>query len=331
MTEFQRNQIAAAERRALNATSRQREEDKAKADRAAKKAAALLQRDEEERAAKLKEIQLKNEALMSRLQTGTNASYINEQMREAAAAKKPTVKVVTKDKDGNQTIRSLTPAQHAAELKAQNAPEVARIQAELDNQAAEIAGGDKRYGLFNMFSRGNKVADLKGELAALQPPPVDALAVDPVAAAAAAVAPGSIQSGVASGFNGTTSLSGRDFAPVKSSGFIGKPGGPNLFRDHWEEQLNPTIGDLRMAESGQVPAREYPDPVAAAAQAAAPTSVAYSNPPPDASILKGRPDVVNLEDPTVGEPVTSKIVIQNGNRFKVNPDGSAEHLGPVAK
>ncbi len=330
MTEFQRNQIAAAERRALNDASLQREEDKAKADRAAKKAASILQRDEEERTAKLKEIQLNNEALMSRLQTGTNASYNNEKAREAAAAKKPTVKVVTKDKDGNQTIRSLTPAQHAAELKAQNAPEVARIQAELDNHAREIAGGDKRYGLFNLFSRDNKVADLKQQMAALQPPPVDALSVDPVAAAAAAVAPGSIQSGVASGFNGTTSLSGRDFAPVKSSGFIGKPGGPNLFRDHWEEQLNPTIGDLRMAESGQVPAQEYPDPVAAA-QAAAPASVAYSNPPPDESILKGRPATVNLEDPSVGEPVTSKIVIQNGNRFKVNPDGSAEHLGPVAK
>ncbi len=330
MTEFQRNQQAFAERHALNIAARQRDEDKARAALAAQKAAARIQRDEEERAAKLKATQLANEALMSRLQTSTNASYNNEMLRQAAAAKKPTVKVVTTDKDGTKTTRDLTPAQHAAELKAQNAPEIARIQAELDNHAREIAGGDKRYGLFNLFSRGNKVADLKGELAALQPP-VDTLAVDPVAAAAAAVAPGSIQSGVASGFNGTTSLSGRDFAPVKSYGFIGKPGGPNLFRDRWDpveaaaaqapdltqgsfpSGYEPSHGSFQM--DAAAPAQEYADPVAAAA---APTPA-----PVVEDIRRGRPAVVNLEDPTVGEPVAAtspEIPDSHIKHLLANPD-----------
>ncbi len=114
--------------------------------------------------------ELERDAQQILLQTRTNAAW-NELTAKTAAKNKPqNVRVTTKEGD-DTTTRYLTPAQAAAEKAAKNAPKIAELLAKKADMVKNIEAGDKHYGLFNMWSRPNRVAELDSKLAALQPPP----------------------------------------------------------------------------------------------------------------------------------------------------------------
>ncbi len=96
---------------------------------------------------------------------------------------------------------------------------------------------------------------------------------------------------------------------------------PDLTQGSYPSGYEPGHGAFQMDSPAAAVAAPVADPVEAAAAVE----------PVAEDLRQGRPAVVNLEDPTVGDPVPAKIVIQKGNRFKINPDGTTEHLGPVAR
>jgi hypothetical protein len=88
----------------------------------------------------------------------------------AATPAPPTVTVTETAANGNRITRKLTEDQYAARVanNPARASEMARLEAELAMHEKQIADKDDRYGLANVLSRHNRVAAIKGRLAALR-------------------------------------------------------------------------------------------------------------------------------------------------------------------
>ena len=163
---------------------------------------------------------------------------------------KPTVTRKIVGPDNSEITLHLTAAENDAldaKIKAEkNAPELAKLQAELDMHTRNILEGDKRFGFLNLNSRSERVAELGPQIAALKPP-ADLLKSNDVIAPSAPTAP------TPSGFIGSPGVN--TFLDTKNPDVIKAIDGMNrdqinayAIKRNAPPELRPVIGDLRAAE-----------------------------------------------------------------------------------
>lgn len=243
-----------------------------------------------------------NAARFSLHQSTTNAAW-NKLMAEQAAKQQPKpIKVIETDKDtGRKVERTVPAAQFDAEEKAKKISALTTQRDLLKNEWQMPFGLSRVPG---------KLASVESELAAANAP-TDLLtsptrtATSQVVAAPAPTPQGFIGSPGANTFLATPQPLGMNRAQT------------NAYAIDLNNKAAPAPRDLLTSES-------FPsgyDPGHGSFQMDAVGA-------PEAEEIQVAPEA----DPAAAEPApapSAKIVIQNGNRFRLNPDGSAEHIGAV--
>lgn len=180
--------------------------------------------------------------------TRTNSAWNLSKAKLEADKNKPTVEFEDATDPTMVIKRKMTEDQFAryqAEKKAaQNAPELAKLQAERAAHAQNILEGDKRFGFLNLSSRPSRVAELDSKIASLTPPP-DLLTKNDVVAPTVAPAPtprGFIGSPGANTFLADPSPLGMNRAETNAYAI-------KLNNQNAAPNMRPVVGDLRAAES----------------------------------------------------------------------------------